>query len=264
MKFSTTATEAMLVVMAATNTYAFSPSSTTRMQRKLPSRQTTSTTRLDLLPAMESSTVITSLGGVTEGLGSLALLGSVGFGLAFSNWNDPNWSYEYKVGNDGNYVGGSATATADLALLEESPVSVMEKVEEETAAAATPVTVKDVAVATKTARQKKPPPLLWPRRKEILQSTEVAKAEVQKVGVQEVKERMSTKVTAASSPVTPSASTPPPAESQSSSSSKEVAEIKETKNGKGAVAKGVGLIVAAGAVAVVRNFIKAYLGRGLL
>lgn len=63
-----------------------------------------------------------------EGLGSLALLGSVGFGLAFSNLNDPNWSYEYKVGNDGNYVGGSATATADLALLEESPVSVMEKV----------------------------------------------------------------------------------------------------------------------------------------
>ena len=32
------------------------------------------------------------------------------------------------MGNDGNYVGGSATATADLALLEESPVSVMEKV----------------------------------------------------------------------------------------------------------------------------------------
>ena len=63
-----------------------------------------------------------------EGLGSLALLGSVGFGLAFSNLNDPNWSYEYKVGNDGHYVGGSATATADLALLEESPVSIMEKV----------------------------------------------------------------------------------------------------------------------------------------
>jgi len=206
-----------------------------------------------------------------EGLGSLALLGSVGFGLAFSNWNDPNWSYEYKVGNDGNYVGGSATATADLALLEESPVSVMEKVEEETAAAATPVTVKDVAVATKTAPEKAAAAVVAAAvesvkapSKEILQSTEVAKAEVQKVGVQEVKERMSTKVTAASSPVTPSASTPPPAESQSSSSSKEVAEIKETKNGKGAVAKGVGLIVAAGAVAVVRNFIKAYLGRGLL
>jgi hypothetical protein len=131
--------------------------------------------------------------------------------------------------------------------------------------------VKDVAVATKTAPEKAAAAVVAAAvesvkapSKEILQSTEVAKAEVQKVGVQEVKERMSTKVTAASSPVTPSASTPPPAESQSSSSSKEVAEIKETKNGKGAVAKGVGLIVAAGAVAVVRNFIKAYLGRGLL
>ena len=72
-----------------------------------------------------------------EGLGSLALLGSVGFGMAFSNVNDPDWSYEYKVGNDGHYVSGGGnrgnrsmtggTAT-DLALLEESPLSVMEKV----------------------------------------------------------------------------------------------------------------------------------------
>lgn len=74
-----------------------------------------------------------------EGLGSLALLGSVGFGMAYSNLNDPNWSYEYKVGNDGHYVGGSgggsadtataaAAAAADLALLEESPRSIIEKV----------------------------------------------------------------------------------------------------------------------------------------
>ena len=75
-----------------------------------------------------------------EGLGSLALLGSVGFGMAFSNVNDPNWSYEYKVGNDGHYVSGgggggnrgsgsmTAGTATDLALLEESPLSVMEKV----------------------------------------------------------------------------------------------------------------------------------------
>jgi hypothetical protein len=132
--------------------------------------------------------------------------------------------------------------------------------------------VKDVAVATVTEPEKASTAVVAAAvesvkapSKEILQSTEVAKAEVQKVGVQEVKERMSTKVSAASSTVTASASTPPQAESNSSSSSsKEVAEIKETKNGKSAVAKGVGLIVVAGAVAVVRNFIKAYLGRGLL
>ncbi len=61
----------------------------------------------------------------------MALLGSVGFGLAFSNLNDPNWSYEYKVGNDGHYVSGGGIGGGgadDLALLEESPGSIMEKV----------------------------------------------------------------------------------------------------------------------------------------
>ena len=105
--------------------------------------------------------------------------------------------------------------------------------------------------------------------KEILQSTEVAKAEVQKVGVQEVKERMSTKVATASSStsIKPSTSTPPPAtdnQSSLSSSSMEVTERKETKDGTKAIAKGVSLIMAAGLVAVVRNVVKAYLGRGLL
>lgn len=294
MKFSTIATAAMLILMAAANhnnynSDAFSPSPTTtriRMQRTLSSRQTTTTTtttttRLDLLAAMESSTVITSLEGIMEGLGSLALLGSVGFGMAFSNLNDPTWSYEYKVGNDGHYVSGGngsmTTATsADLALLEECPGSVMEKIEEEFATAATPVTGKDAAGVTKTeptnaaaaavvvataVESVKAP------SKEILQSTEVAKAEVQKVGVQEVKERMSTKVinTASSTSVNPSTSTPPAvADNQSSSSSMEVAEGNETKNGKKAIAKGVSLILAAGIVAVVRNVVKAYLGRGLL
>ncbi len=135
------ATAAMLIL--ANHGDAFSPSPTTtriRMQRTLSSRQTTTattstttTTRLDLLPAMESSTVVTSLEGIMEGLGSLALLGSVGFGMAFSNLNDPNWSYEYKVGNDGHYVSGgngsmNTATTADLALLEECPGSLMEKV----------------------------------------------------------------------------------------------------------------------------------------
>lgn len=150
MKFSTTATAAMLVLAAAHTADAFSLSqppnnnfftqqrTTVPSFRQITNTATTTTTRLDLLPeaaaaAMESSTIITSLEGIIDGLGSLALLGSVGFGLAFSNLNDPNWSYEYKVGNDGHYVsgggsGGSGGGGADLALLEESPGSIMEKV----------------------------------------------------------------------------------------------------------------------------------------
>lgn len=152
------------------------------------------------------------------------------------------------------------------------------QIEEEFATAATPVTGKDAeegvtkteptdaaaaAVVVATAVESVKAPSM-----EILQSTEVAKAEVQKVGVQEVKERMSTKVinTASSTSVNPSTSTPPAAaDNQSSlSSSMEVAEGNEAKNGKKAIAKGVSLILAAGIVAVVRNVVKAYLGRGLL
>ena len=147
------------------------------------------------------------------------------------------------------------------------------QVEEETAASApVPVTVKDVTAVSKTAPAKKAAVVMAAAvesvkapSKEILQSTEVAKAEVQKVGVQEVKERMSTKVVTTTAAA--ASSSPPEAENnnQLSSSSKEVvAETKENKDGKKAIAKGVSLVVAAGAVAVVRNLVKAYLGRGLL
>lgn len=53
-----------------------------------------------------------------EALGQLALLSSVGFGVAYSNANNKDWSYEYKVDND----------YSDLAVLGESADSVREKV----------------------------------------------------------------------------------------------------------------------------------------
>ena len=94
--------------------------------------------------------------------------------------------------------------------------------------------------------------------KELLASTEKAKAEVQKKGVQETKDKMSSK---ASPPA------PPPAEEKKEvaevASSTEVAETKKP-GGKRRIVKGVTLIVAAGAVAVARNVVKAYLGRGML
>ena len=59
-----------------------------------------------------------SLEEFTDAIGYLALLGSVGFGVAFSNSSQKDWSYEYKPGNE----------LSDLAVLGESPVSVAERV----------------------------------------------------------------------------------------------------------------------------------------
>ena len=54
----------------------------------------------------------------------------------------------------------------------------------------------------------------------------------------------------------------PPVEDKKEAST-EVAETKKT-GGKRRLAKGVTLILAAGAVALARNVVKAYLGRGML
>lgn len=84
----------------------------------------------------------------------------------------------------------------------------------------------------------------------------MAKSEVQKKGVQKTKEKMSSKSSAA---------TPPSAEEElKEGKPEEVAEVKKDKGTKRKLVKGAGLIVAAGAVALARNVVKAWLGRGML
>ena len=132
-----------------------------------------------------------------------------------------------------------------------------------------------VVAAKAKAPAVKPPPVVPEPAKAtapsvgILESTEKAKEVVQRVGVKETKERMSSK--GASSPPSSSSSsvgssTPakPPAAAEQKKA--EVAAITEKKDGSrgGKVAKGITLIAAAGLVALVRNVVKAYLGRGML
>ena len=101
----------------------------------------------------------------------------------------------------------------------------------------------------------------------ILESTEKAKEVVQKAGVKETKERMSSRGASSPSSSSVGSSTPakPPAAAAEQKKA-EVAAITEKKDGSrgGKVAKGITLIAAAGLVALVRNVVKAYLGRGLL
>jgi len=264
MKFSTASTAAALVANVSLSVHAFGPPAPSYTQRHALQQQATrqSTTRLSLInmdpilatSVMESTSTLTSLGDVVDTLGSLALIGSIGFGV-FAGRKD--WNYEYKPGND--------EYSEDLALLEESPASVLEKVTEEDAAAAAEEPVAAVAAPEKpkpAAPEKKPEPAA-PKKpavkrnipsKEILESTEKAKNAVQKKGVQETKDKMSSKT---------SSSKPAKVEEVKAASTTAM-EVTKTQGGKRRFAKGITLIVAAGAVAVARNVVKAYLGRGML
>lgn len=131
-------------------------------------------------------------------------------------------------------------------------------------ATATAAPPKKAAPAKKAAAAKVTPakapakPAVKAPSKELLESTEKAKAQVQKVGVKETKERLGKSKVDSTSP----SSTPQPVVAAASTST-EVADPKKP-GGKRRFAKGVTLILAAGAVAVGRNVVKAYLGRGLL
>ena len=99
----------------------------------------------------------------------------------------------------------------------------------------------------------------------ILKSAERAKEVVQRVGMQETKDRMNAKGGASPSPssspsaVTSTSASPPPPEKIEVA----VAVAKRDDGGR-RIAKGLKLIVAAGVVALVRNVVKAYLGKGML
>jgi hypothetical protein len=98
-----------------------------------------------------------------------------------------------------------------------------------------------------------PPPVPVTSEK-VLKETEKAIAEVKAKGVEETKEKMRFNESALS----PSISSEPVAETK-----KEVAKTEKDPGTKKKIAQGVTLIVAAVGVAVARNVIKAWLGRGL-
>jgi hypothetical protein len=115
----------------------------------------------------------------------------------------------------------------------------------------------------------KPPPIVPEQgkasipSKEILQSTEIAKVEVQKVGVAETKERMSTKSSLSSSPLEEEETKQQLDNSPSSSSTDKVGVVGIPKRSRvKRSVKGLSLLLAAGVVALARNVVKAYLVRG--
>jgi len=307
MKFTT---KALLLANAASVVVAFAPprphSSTTQtnhqfqQQSRFPqTQQQTTSSALPLFPdpsTLESSTLLTSdlIDSLVNTVGSLALLGSVGFGV-FSGMKDEDWEYEYKAGNEEAKL--KYGSNADLALIGVSEAEVAEDMvkgqvteaqksffgkEDEAEAPqkttpppneATPAQKsffgKVKAAATPAPKEPKPSvPVVTAQPAKasnpsdtVLKATEVAKSEVQKKGVQETKQKMSSKSASAATTSTP----PPPAETKTEESkSKEVTEVKKEKGNKRKLVKGATLIVAAGAVAVARNVVMAWLGRGIM
>lgn len=96
----------------------------------------------------------------------------------------------------------------------------------------------------------------------VLKATEKAKDEVKKKGVEETKQKMNSKSTATTTTDTDTSTPPPSPASEEPETTTEV--TKKEKGTKRKLAKGATLIVAAGVVAVARNVVKAWLGRGML
>lgn len=257
MKFSKTTSAAVILLSNALTISAFTPTPSYTQQR---TRTSTTTTSHNIVsdPYLISSAVDADI------IGQLALILPIGLGIAMGNSNSKG---QYKTDN---------TENVDLAVLGGSAVAVLDKVEEEETATpeVTPAQEeffdkKETKAAAAVVEKKEPEPepsvpvvTAKPGKasipsKELLASTEKAKAEVQKKGVQETKDKMSSK---ASPPA------PPPAEEKKEIAEVASTEVAETKKpgGKRRIVKGVTLIVAAGAVAVARNVVKAYLGRGML
>ena len=137
MKFTTKA----LLLANATSVVAFAPprphSSTTQTTHQFQqqclfqpqqTQQQTTSSALPLFPdpsTLESSTLLTSdlIDSFVNTVGSLALLGSVGFGV-FTGMKDEDWEYEYKAGNEEAKL--KYGSNADLALIGVSPEEVAE------------------------------------------------------------------------------------------------------------------------------------------
>lgn len=196
---------------------------------------------------MGSSSIVTS-NEVIDSLGSVALIAAMGLGLAGGKTGGKQeWNYKYTPTND----------LTGLGLLEETPATVVEKAaktEPEDEPVAEPEPEPEPVKAAVETPPPPPAPKVKPTSPKVLESVEIAKAEVQKVGVAETKEKMSSKTQAAAVNVAPTPEEQP---------KKEVAEAKKP-GAKRRFAKGMGLIAAAVGVAVARNVIKAYLGRGVL
>lgn len=92
--------------------------------------------------------------------------------------------------------------------------------------------------------------------KDLLEKTEEAKSAVAKKGVADTKQKMESKSK-------PAAETPAPAPVVEKAASTEVADTKKPGR-KRQIAKGLTLVIAAGTVALGRNVVKAWLGRGML
>ncbi|KAL3780101.1 hypothetical protein HJC23_005968 [Cyclotella cryptica] len=221
--------------------------------------------------AFSSSSITTSnfIDSLVSSVGGLVLIAGVGAGVYSTALEEKHMELQKQL----NEFFDKETADDFAVPVAEEPAKVVEfkenvkesiesaeeavagKVEEATEAVAEVVeeVVEEMGDITGEVLATLPPPVPVTSEK-VLKETEKAIAEVKAKGVEETKEKMRFNESALSPP-TPSE---PVAEPK-----KEVAKTEKDAGTKKKVAQGVTLIVAAVGVAVARNVIKAWLGRGL-
>ncbi|KAL7482744.1 hypothetical protein ACHAW6_008409 [Cyclotella cf. meneghiniana] len=219
--------------------------------------------------AFSSSSITTSnfIDSLVSSVGGLVLIAGVGAGVYSSALEEKHMELQKNMEKQLEEFFDKETAEDFAVPVVEKPakaIEVQEIVEEAAAVEAIADTVAEVVEKVEEVVEEMgditgevlaalPPPVPVTSEK-VLKETEKAIAEVKAKGVEETKEKMRFNESALS----PSISPEPVAETK-----KEVAKTEKDAGTKKKIAQGVTLIVAAVGVAVARNAIKAWLGRGL-
>jgi len=220
-------------------------------------------TNLVIESAFSSSSITTSnfIDSLVSSVGGLVLVAGVGAGVYSTVLEEKHMELQKQL----NEFFDKETAddfAVPVAVEPAKVVEVKESVEESSKAAEETVSevvetgdelVEEMGDITGEVLAALPPPVSVTSEK-VLKETEKAIAEVKAKGVEETKEKMRFNESALS----PSISSEPVAETKN-----EVTKTEKDAGTKKKIAQGVTLIVAALGVAVARNAIKAWLGRGL-
>jgi hypothetical protein len=262
---------ATLLLLLTSSVDGFAPSSSftrrssTQQQHHPTQSKRQHQTQLTLLP-IDSSSLLTSsdwVDGLISNLGALALIGSVGAGVYTSALAEMEKNGMGVFDGEGTSDDVGEVEERSAPVLFEDVVAVVDSgatVSEEAVVVEEVEVVEEMGdVVGEVLAVQAAPAKAIPTSETVLKATDKAIAEVKAKGVRETKEKLKPKEQQQSASAVV-------AEDAKETKKEEVA-VESTKRSSGTkrkIAQGVALTVAAVGVAVARNVVKAWLGRGML